>query len=189
MKIRIIIFFIGLMFMSYACRNSQNKDLATIEKQELATGIRHDSLFMGLTFGMTEQEFFDFCWGMNKKGVFTEGSGMSVEYQLGKKDFHYPIQMNFYPQFLNDKIKEMPMAFTYKGIDLSYPNEQTQKLLLDVKGLMEEWYGTSFFITPLPKGEKGQNAYAKVSGNRRVLIFSEKEYEVMVIVTDLTARQ
>ncbi len=186
MKIRTIIFFIGLLFMFYACRNSQNKDLATIEKQELATGIRHDSLFMGLTLGMPKQEFFDFCWAMNKKGVYTEGADKTVEYEFGKKNFSFPLQMNFYPQFLYDKIKEMPIKFTYKGIDLSYPNGQTVKLLKDVKKLMEEWYGDGFFITTLPIGVKG---YAKVAGNRRVVIFSEKEYEVMVIVTDLTARQ
>lgn len=187
MKIRIIIFFIGLLFISIACGNSHSKDLATIEKQELATGIRHDSLFMGLTLGMTKQEFFDFCWAMNKKGVYTEGADKTVEYDFGKNDFNFPLQMNFYPQFKYDKIIEMPIKFTYKGIDLSYPNGQTEKLLVDVKKLMEEWYGTGFFITPLPKGEKGQKAYAKVSGNRRVLIFSEKEFEVMMVVTDLAA--
>lgn len=189
MKIRIIIFFIGLLFISIACGNSHSKDLATIEKQELATGIRHDSLFMGLTLGMTKQEFFDFCWAMNKKGVFTEGADKTVEYDFGKKNFSFPLQMNFYPQFLYDKIKEMPIKFTYKGIDLSYPNGQTEKLLEDVKKLMEEWYGEGFFVVPLPNLEKGQNAYAKVSGNRRVLIFSQKEYEVMVVVTDLTIGQ
>ncbi len=181
-----LLFYLGLTIVIFACRNSAQKTLAEVEKQELATGIRHDSLFMGLTLGMPKQEFFDFCWAMNKKGVFTDGSEMTVEHQLGEKNFHYPIQMNFYPQFLYDKIKEMPIKFTYKGIDLSYPNGQTGKLLIDVKKLMEEWYGDGFFITTLPAGVKG---YAKVSGNRRVVIFSEKEYEVMVVVTDLTAGQ
>ena len=92
--------------------------------------------------------------------------------------------MNFYPQFKYDKVSEMPIKFTYKGIDLSYDNGQTEKLLIDVKNLIGEWYGEGFFVTPLPTGGKG---YAKVSGNRRVIIFSEKEYEVMVVVTDLTA--
>ena len=184
-----ILLFLGLTITTFACSNVGQKSLADIEKQELATGIRNDSLFMGLTLGMSKQEFFDFCWAMNKKGVFTDGEEKTVEYVFGKKNFAFPLQMNFYPQFKYDKISEMPIKFTYKGIDLSYPNGQTEKLLKDVKGLMEEWYGTGFFITPLPKGEKGQNAFAKVSGNRRVLIFSEKEFEVMVLVTDLTAGQ
>lgn len=181
-----IFLFLGFTILTVACRNKAEKTLADIEKQELATGIRHDSLFMGLTLGMPKQAFFDFCWAMNKKGVFTEGADKTVEYVFGKKDFTYPLQMNFYPQFLYDKIKEMPIKFTYKGIDLSYPNGQTEKLLVDVKELMEEWYGDGFFITTLPIGGKG---YAKVSGNRRVLIFSEKEFEVMVVITDLTATQ
>ncbi len=186
MKIRGIIFFVGLIFMSGACGNNHKKDLAIIEKQELATGVRHDSLFMSLYLGMPKQDFFDYCWHMNKKGVFTEGGDKTVEYEFGKKEFAYPLQMNFYPQFKYDKIKEMPIKFTYRGIDLSYPNGQTVKLFIDVKKLMEEWYGKGFFVTPLPIGGKG---YAKVAGNRRVVIFSEKEYEVMVVVTDLTFQQ
>lgn len=183
-----LLLFLGLTILTFACQNKTQKSLADIEKQELATGIRHDSIFMDFYLGMPKQSFFDYCWGMNKKGVFTDGSGMTVEYQLGKKNFSHPIQMNFYPQFKEDKIIEMPMKFTYEGIDLSFPNGQTQKLLVDVKKLMEEWYGNDFFITPLPKGDKGQNAYAKVSGNRRILIFSEREFEVMVLVTDLTTQ-
>ncbi len=185
MKTNTIIFlFLGVLVLIFACRNKSEKKLADVEKQELATGIRHDSLFLGLSLGMTKREFCDYCLNMNKKGIFTEGGDKTVEYVLGKKNFHFPLQMNFYPHFKEDKIIDLPIKFTYKGIDLSYPNGQTEKLAEDVKKLTEEWYGEGFFITPLPNGGKG---YAKVSGNRCVLIFSEKEFEVMVIVKDLTA--
>ncbi len=180
----VIFFFLGVLLCLPACRNSSEKKLADVEKQELATGIRYDSLFLGLSLGMTKREFFDYCLGMNKKGIFTEGSDKTVEYVLGKKNFHFPLQMNFYPHFKEDKISDLPIKFTYKGIDLSYPNGQTEKLAEDVKKLMEEWYGEGFFITPLPNGGKG---YAKILGNRRILIFSEKEYEIMVIIKDLTS--
>jgi hypothetical protein len=181
MKITQILLFVGLILLSANCGN-RPKDLASIEKQELASGIRNDSIFLGIHLGMPKQGFFDYCWGMNKKGQFTEGEGMTVEHDLGKRNFAYPIQMNFYPKFKNDKVNELPIKFTYKGIDISYPNGQTEKLLKDVKKLAEVWYGEGFFITTLPDGVK---SYAKVSGNRKVLIFSEKEYEVMVVVTDL----
>lgn len=186
MRTTIIFFFFAILLISNGCRNANKKDLAAIEKQELATGIRHDSIFMGIYLSMKKQDFFDYCWGMNKKGLFTEGVDMTVEHQLAKKDFFYPLQMNFYPKFKDDKIRELPINFTYKGIDLSFPNGQTEKLLNDVKKLVEEWYGSGFFVTTLPDNIKG---YAKVSGNRRVVIFSEKEFEVMVVVTDLAAGQ
>lgn len=183
MKLKIVLFF-GILVFFADCRNAHKKDLATIEKQELASGIRNDSLFMGLTFGMERQEFYNFCWAMNKKGVFTEGDNKLVEYQLGKKNFAYPIQMNFFPQFKNEKINVMPVKFTYKGVDLSYPNGQTEKLVKDVKMQLEEWYGGGFFKTSLPDGKE---CYVQVKGNRRIMIMVEKEYEVMVVFTDLTA--
>ncbi len=177
---------LGLILWVTSCGKSRQKDLATVEKQELAKGLRNDTVFMDIQLAMPKQAFFDYCWGMNKKGQFTEGEAMTVEHDLGKRNFAYPIQMNFYPKFKDGKVSEVPMKFTYKGIDISFPNGQTEKLLKDVKKLAEEWYGEGFFITDLPEG---LNAYAKVTGNRRVLIFSDKEYEVMVIVTDLKAAQ
>ncbi len=186
MKTKALLLFFGLLMMSISCKNGNKKDLVKIEQQELATGIRHDSLFQGLYLGMARLDFLTHCWEMNKKNVFTEGVGKTVEYQLGKRNFHYDIQMNFYPQFIADKISAMPMKFTYRGKEQTFPDVLTVKLVKDVRTLMEEWYGTGFFITALPTG---QNAYAQVSGNRRVLIFSEKEFEVMVIISDLTAEK
>lgn len=184
MKITSFLFVFGLLLMSIGCQNDHKKDLARVEKKELATGIRNDSLFMGLSFGMERQEFYNFCWAMNKKGVFTEGENKLVECQLGKKNFFYPIQMNFFPQFKNEKISVMPVKFTYKGIDLSYPNGQTEKLLKDVKIQLEEWYGGGFFKTSLSDGSA---CYAQVKGNRRIVVMVEREYEVMVVFTDLAA--
>ena len=183
MKIKFIHFLFFVALMMFGCKGLGEKKLADVEKRELAKGVRQDSIFQGIYLAMPKQEFFDYCWAMNKKNVFTEGSDKSVEYQLGKQNFNYRIQMNFYPSFIGDKIAEMPMKFSYFGIDLTVPRNQNEKLMNDVKTLMEEWYGKDFFKTDLPFGGKG---WAKVTGNRRVLIFSEKEFEVMVLVSDLT---
>ena len=178
--------FLGLLFLTNACRNDPKNKLETIQRQELAKGFRNDTLFMGLFLGMEQQEFYNFCWAMNKKGVFTEGENKLVECQLGKKNFYYPMQMNFFPQFKNGKINVMPVKFTYKGIDLSYPNGQTEKLLKDVKTQLAEWFGDGFFKTPLPTGGEG---FVQVKGNRRIMVVVEKDYEVMVVFTDLAAGQ
>ncbi len=185
MTIKIVAYFLGLLLLIGACKNIEKKDLAVVEKQELAKGIRQDSLFQGLFFGMPEVGFFNHCREVNKKGLFNEGASNTVEYQLGKQDFFYEMQMNFFPQFKNGKINELSAKFTYKDIDLTFSNGQTEKLLKDVKSLMKKWYGDNFFLTPLPNGK---NAYVQVSGNRRILIKVEKEYEVRVIFTDLTVQ-
>lgn len=186
MKVKLISFLALVGILLTACKNDKKQDLGRIEQQELAKGIRNDSLFMGFYFGMPKQDFFNYCWGMNKKGIFMEGEGMSVEYQLGKQDFNFPLQMNFYPHFENERIVEMPIRFTYKTLDPWNPNMQTDKLVADVRKLMIKWYGGDLFITNMPTGKK---AYAQVSGNRRILIFVEKDFEVIVLLTDLAANK
>jgi hypothetical protein len=168
-----------------ACRNNGERNLAEVEKQELAKNIRHDSLFMGIHFGMTRAAFFEYCWQKNKEKLFLQGRDKSVEYQLPKENSNYPIQLNFYPRFdKNDKINELPILFAYKTLDPWNPNMQTEKLLKEVRVLMQKWYGEGFFLTTLPDGKK---AYAKVDGNKRTTIFVERDFEVMVVMTDLTS--
>lgn len=182
MKLRIVIFFGGLLFFSIACRNIGEKSLVAVEQQELAKGIRQDSLFMGLYLGMTRQDFLNHCWQMNKQNLFTEGNNKTVVYQMGKLYSDYPIQINFYPRFKEEKISQLPVLFTYKTSDPYNPNMQTEKLLVEVRKEMGKWYG-EFFLTDMPTGGKG---YAQVNGNRRILILVERDFEVMVIFTDLT---
>ncbi|MBL7814381.1 MAG: hypothetical protein JNL70_05195 [Saprospiraceae bacterium] len=181
MRTIVCLLFIG--FLLVACKNNSAKDLAKIEKQELAKGIRQDSVFMGIHLGMAQQDFYNYCWAMNKKGVFFEGYNKSVEYQIGKITSNFPVQLNFFPQFKDGKIAEIPFLFTYKTLDPWNPNMQTDKLVAEVKTLMEKWYGKDFFIAILPTGEK---VYAKVDGNRRVIIKVVKDFEVTVMVTDLS---
>jgi len=84
-------------------------------KQELASGIRHDSLFMGLYLGMPAKEFYTHCWELNRKGLIRQGTrNMTVAYQI-KDELKYPATMDFYPEFVSDKISEMPVRFVYNG--------------------------------------------------------------------------
>ena len=36
---------------------------------ELASGVRYDSLFMGIYLGMSEQDFYTHCWMLNREGL------------------------------------------------------------------------------------------------------------------------
>jgi hypothetical protein len=82
------------MVLFSACR--ADSDMAKYErlvKKELAKGVREDSLFLGIKFGMTSKEFYAHCWELNKKGLVTDGNGnTAVLYKLPKElshpDFH-----------------------------------------------------------------------------------------------------
>ncbi len=84
-------------------------------KHELSTGLRNDSLFLGLYLGMPEKDFYIHCWELNKKGIIRQGSNnTTVEYRT-KDELKHPGIMNFYPSFVDSKIAEMPVKFTYAG--------------------------------------------------------------------------
>ena len=86
---------VGLLSLAISGCSDQYK-LEKVIERELATGISHDSLFLGLEFGITMEEFFDHCRELNKKGLVREGSkNMSVEY-IFKDSLDRPIAFNFY---------------------------------------------------------------------------------------------
>ena len=68
-----------IVFFLYACKHSYYD----IEKRELNSGVRNDSIFFDLHFGMTSKEFYDRCWELNKQEVVKEGpSNSSVKYLI-----------------------------------------------------------------------------------------------------------
>ena len=54
-----------IIFSLYACKHSYYD----IEKRELNSGVRNDSIFFDLHFGMTSKEFYDRCWELNKQAT------------------------------------------------------------------------------------------------------------------------
>ena len=150
---------------------------------ELARGISYDSLFMGLSFGMTDIEFFDACWKLNKDSLVKQAiDNMSVEYET-KDELKYPATMNFYPVFAEGKIVEMPVRFIYHGWSPWNKEQSASNLALDVKNWYEEIYGKGFITIVHPfKGE----AYTKIDGNRRITIYIEADQYVWGLFTDMS---
>ena len=151
-------------------------------KRELASGIRYDSLFMGISLGMTQKEFYDHCWKLNKDSVVRQGtSNMSVQYNI-TEELKHEATMNFYPSFADEKIVEMPVRFIYTGWAPWNKELSASNLALDVKRWYEDIYGTGFITVSHPmKGE----AYIKIDGNRRITIYNENDLYVWAIFTDM----
>src|SRR3954468_23057067 len=63
--------FLALVVLTGCSKKSEYQEM---EARELAKGIRRDSLFLGLKFGMTAKEFFAHCWQLNKQGLVMEGA-------------------------------------------------------------------------------------------------------------------
>ncbi len=153
-------------------------------KRELASGIRYDSLFMGLSFGMTQKEFYEHCWNMNKDSVIKQGSAnMSVQYDLNE-ELEHPATMNFYPKFDSGKIVEMPVRFIYNGWAPWTKELSASNLAKDVKSWYEDIYGKGFITVTHPMNG---DAYTKIDGNRRITIYVENDLYVWARFTDMLA--
>lgn len=155
-------------------------------KLELASGVRNDSLFMGLYFGMPEKEFYLHCWQLNKKGLIRQGESNTTVYYELKDQLKYPAAMDFYPRFMRGRIFEMPVRFKYKGWAPWNNNLTSDKLQSDILEWYKKVYGGGFLTVKHP--EHG-TAYVQIKGNRRISIFKENEMYVWAVFTDLLVQK
>src|ERR1043165_7156382 len=86
-----------------------------LAKEEMGKGIRVDSLFLGIRFGMTRKDFFGYCWELNKKGIITDGTSNTIVLYKMDSGLRYPASMNFYPDFYENRIYHMRVSFQYNG--------------------------------------------------------------------------
>jgi hypothetical protein len=185
MKIKFIsltpVIIIALAFLSCSPQARYDRML----KRELAKGVRSDSLFMGLYLGMPQKDFYTRCWALNKKGLIRQGmSNTSVEYKM-KDELKHPATMNFYPNFTDGKIVEMPVIFKYDGWAPWNKELSTDNLEKDVLKYYEKLFGGGFISV---RHRQFGTAYVKIQGNRRISIFKREEPFVWAVFTDLSVK-
>lgn len=143
-----------------------------------------DSLFLGFYFGMPKQEFFDLCWDMNRKKMFTHGpTNQSVEYKL--KELEDDVIMNFYPTFHDEKIYEMPVTFTYEAWAPWNRQFWADSLLPKMVHVFEKWYGDGFQSV---QHKTMGTVYYKMDGHRRINLFIRDDQFVQAVFTDMRIR-
>src|SRR5690349_12726153 len=104
------LFFCLVVLIAIAsCGNDDGyKQYVKLLEKEKASGKKVDSIFMGISLGMTSKQFYAHCWEMNKKGIFTDGlNNSAVLYKLDSVEMGHPASMNFYPDFTDNKISKM----------------------------------------------------------------------------------
>ncbi len=168
----------------YAC---QSHEYYNKLEEEMASGKRYDSLFLDISFGMTKKDFYAHCWEMNKQGIVTHGQkNMTVRYEL-KDELKAACNMNFYPEFHEEKIYKMPTTYTYKGWAPWNKHLSADSLLVDVVGLYKKWYGEE--LIKVGGEHKERVAYILINGNRRISIYKKSVSEVEAMYTDLLVEQ
>jgi hypothetical protein len=151
-------------------------------KRELASGVKHDTLFMGIYLGMPQKDFYTLCWKLNMDGVIRQGStNTTVEY-TEREALKAPATLNFYPDFYEDKIVELPVRFKYNGWAPWNKSLSSDSLQLDVLKWYEKEYGGSFISVA---HSKWGTAYVNIKGNRRISIFKEDDMHVRAVFKDM----
>lgn len=180
MHYRSILSILFILLGFAACQTDYEK----MVERELNSGIRHDSIFFGLYFGMSSQDFYQRCFELNHQGLVTNGpENNTVLYRFNS--YRYPLDMNFYPAFDNNKIYMMGIVFNYQGWAPWNKNLFSDKLVPDVLDILEKWYGKGFLQIKSPDGKP---IWVKVTGNRQILIRLQNERNVRVEISDLTVR-
>ena len=171
------------LFLSGCAADTDTEKYERLVKKELARGVREDSLFLGIKFGMASKDFYAHCWELNKKGLITDGNNnTAVLYKLDKELSH-PASMNFYPDFHDGKIYRMRVDFMYNAWAPWNRNLFADTLQLDVVKLYKKWYGENNFIK-MTDSLKG-TIFIKVDANRRIIIGRYDDLHVKVDYTDL----
>lgn len=177
------IWFIAAIIIMASCE--QKSQYRQAVEAGLASGERFDTLFFGYYLGMTQKQFFDRSWQLNKDSLVYQGPvNQTVQYDLRDKQLNYPAAMNFYPNFYKDRAWEMPVKFEYRGWAPWNKERSATALRKDVLRLLEEWHGEGFFEVSHPFDT---TAYVKIDGNRRITVvrdFGDKY--VNVTYTDMT---
>ena len=155
-------------------------------KRELASGIRQDSLFMGLYLGMPQLDFYTNSWKLNRSGLIQQGpNNTTVEFKL-ENELKHPATMFYYPEFFEHKIYEMPVRFMYNGWTPWNKELSAENLAIDVLAWYKKVYGGKFIKVKHPKWG---TAFVKIDGNRRITIFKEDDTYVWAIFTDMLIKQ
>jgi hypothetical protein len=177
----ILLAFSILLISNISC--TREYDYETQAVDEINSGIRHDSLFMGLYLGMSRSAFRDHCGIMNQRKLFQQGNmGLSVEYQL--TTLSSPVSMNFYPVFKDDVIVEMPVRFEFNNWSPWNKKSHSDVLIKEVAVLLEKWYDANYHVLTIPSGWK---VLVSVEGNRRIILSLEGDRAVRALISDLSA--
>ena len=152
-------------------------------RKEMATGVQNDSLFLGLEFGLTLQEFYDHCWELNRKGIVKEGpKNMSVEY-IFKDSLDNPIAFNFYAEENEEGlVYQYNASFYYYAFALNR-HLQSDRLMEMLPTILMDWYGGN---APFAMEKEGKEHLYKIDGNRMIDLYIYDQSTVIATYYDLS---
>jgi len=150
---------------------------------EMKTDIKRNSIFLHLKLGMGEKEFYDYCWKMNAKKLFSNSHDNSAVVYYLNKDLKSPAIFKFSPEFSQGKLFKMKICAYYTAFAPWNQQLFADSLQLDLVGLFKTWYGPKNYLRI--KSVTGGLSLIRVDGNRQIKIQKLSEKDVSIEYTDL----
>ncbi len=176
--------FLLLCFILTSCESEYSQ----LVKRELNSGKIHEDLIFGMKMGQTQKDFYEKCWALNKQKLIGQGPGNQfAKYMMdmdSTKADSDKVEMLFYGIFDEEKIMHgMHMKMNYSKWspwNEAYHAEALMKNLQ--KKYLKEEAGNPFVEINIDNGIK---AFAKVDGNRRILMYPLSDKDITVKIEDL----
>lgn len=185
----LLMMIIGSLFGG--CSETPAEQYKALERAEVESGVRYDSLFKGLYFGMKHDKFREYCYYKNTVEQDFKMQGPNTTWLESEiKEMSYPAAINFYPMFKEGVITEMNALIYYKNAVFKDGIFEKDSLLLDVLGLMKKWYTKEFIKIESPYSYK-DDIYVSVQGNRRITVYPtvNLDQQIKVWMVDLYAKE
>ncbi|MCE2788326.1 MAG: hypothetical protein LW630_00270 [Saprospiraceae bacterium] len=185
--IRIGIFFFFLsMFISCKSEYEHYVD------QEIESGVRNDSLILGMYIGQTRKDFFNTCWQLNKQKLISQGTGNRTAKYIEPYDSlanqSLRKELLFYGIFdEKDVMQGMEMTYSYTTWAPWNHDKYSTFLADELKGYYMKHYGKNPFVE-IDLGLPEYKAFVKIDGNRHILIYPKNKKDVAVKIEDIHFR-
>lgn len=156
-------------------------------KNELAKGVRKDSIILGINLGDSKDDFFGKCMDLNAQHLITQGNdGTSVQYLFVDSIEHQTpahLRLLFKPVYDDkEKIAEIQMEFSHQGWAPWNEKLQSKVLFPVAEKILLNWYEGNNFVDAEVAGQKLR---VKVDGNRRILMYIKSDQSIAIQVQDL----
>ncbi len=161
----------------------------TVARRELSRNERFDTLIYEIHFGMVFEDFYDYCYEMNQKGIFMPKPDESGVRALLTEPFNAPVVLEFFPvaQVTDGPIVRLNATLRYQNFSFYDQRYAIENLVREAMQYFEQEYGGRDFIAVPQKNKLVKNYFVKLDGNRRVTLMPSPDgAELKVIFEDLS---
>lgn len=186
------IFFLANLFLigilSTGCSKEQSYE--AIARYELSRNERFDTLIYGIHFGMVYQDFYDYCFQMNQKGIFMPKPDESGVRTVLEGPFNAPVVLEFFPmaQVTDGPIVKLSATLQYRDFSFYDRRYSIENLAREAMLYFEQEYGGREFIAAPQKDKLIKNYFVKLDGNRRVTLMPSPDGAALKILFEDLSR-